>query len=107
MDGATSSVALHLDAKHPVKLAKVGHLHVLPKTCLEGIDGGGAVRGDGAVVNVHGNDNKNLRGLEMFVENCLVDLALCESEAGKDLCELLVPASSGLLESVQGLAQPK
>ena len=80
---------------------------MLSKAGLEGINGSGTAHSNGAVVNMYSNDNEDMRGLGMFVEDCLIDLALHESKAGEDLSEFLVPALPSLLESIQGLAQLK
>jgi hypothetical protein len=79
------SVASHLDAKHPVKLTEVGNLDVLTKPCFEALTDGRAVCGNGAVVYMDGDDDEDSGRLRVLVENCLVDLALGETEAARML----------------------
>ena len=58
---------------------------------------------DHAIINM---DQKNYKGSPLFsIEHCLIDFALQETEQFHDFDEDLVPASSGLLKSIQGLQQ--
>ena len=56
MDGAGLSVALNLDAEHPVKFAEVSDFDVLAHTLLEGVHKARIAGGDGAVVDMYGYD---------------------------------------------------
>jgi hypothetical protein len=50
VDGAGLSVALDLDAEHPVKFAEVRDFDMLAHTVLESVQGARVAGGDGAVV---------------------------------------------------------
>ena len=89
-----------------MKLAKVCNLDVLTEPSLEGVNGCNSVRCDCAVIYMHSNDNKNVRGLGVFEENGLIDFALLEAEGAEDEDKLLIPSPASLFEAIERLPKP-
>jgi hypothetical protein len=73
VDGASVAVTHNSDAEHPVEFAKVSDLDVAAEPGLEVFDEMCGAGGNGAIIDVHSDDNELLDLRQEFVEDGLVD----------------------------------
>jgi hypothetical protein len=74
----------NLDAKHTVELAEVSNLNMAAEFGLELLNKMHGAGGDGAVINVHSNNDKLLDLRQELVENGLIYSRLIIAQGNKD-----------------------
>ena len=78
------AIPLHLNPKHPVKLAQVCHFEVLLQALDELNNDAASLLSDGTVIHMDSYDQEDILVRPLLVEDSLVDLALLKAKLCKD-----------------------
>ena len=102
-EGTVRAVALNLDPKEPGRWAKVAQLEVLAQVVLDALDGRLRLACKRDVVDEDRDDDAYTIA-QVDPDTVLTDEAR-KSELQEHLVQLLVPATTSLLEAVESLAK--
>jgi hypothetical protein len=84
VDGVGVAITHDSDAEHPVKLAEVSDLDVVAEAVFELFNEVRGGRGDGAVVDVHSDNDELLDLRQELVEYGLIHSRLLVTQGNKD-----------------------
>ncbi len=84
MDGVGVAIVHDSDAEHPVELAEVSDLNVAAESGLELFDETHGADGDGAVVNVHSDNDELLYLRQELIEYGLIHSRLLVAQGNKN-----------------------